>query len=118
MMVSTEGTQYTISYAIAAYSAQDEPGHRFQATTPEGEVISELHIDLHTHIITQVETLPAYRREGIATTLFEAAEEQLPEVLHSRPAHRTEEGHGWAEAVGGDTEDIEDEEDEDEDPWN
>lgn len=117
-MISTEGTEYTISYAIAAYSATDEPGHRFQAATPDGQVISELHIDLHTLIITQVETVDSYRREGIATTLFEAAEKTLPQVLHSRPAHRTDEGHGWAEAVGGDTEETDDtDEGEDEDPW-
>lgn len=112
-MISTEGTQYTISYDVAAYSAQDEPAHRFQATTPTGEVISELHIDLDTYVITQVETLTAYRREGIASELFAFAEKTLPEVLHSRPEYRTDEGHGWAEAVGGDTEDIEDDEDED-----
>lgn len=118
MMVSTEGTQYTISYDIAAYSAQDAPAHRFQAITTTGDIASELYVDMDTLVIENIETASEYRREGIATTLFEAAEEQLPEVLHSRPAHRTEEGHGWAEAVGGDTEDIEDEEDEDEDPWN
>lgn len=118
MMVSTEGTQYTISYDIAAYSAQDEPAHRFQAITADGDIASELYVDMTTLIIANIETDPQYRREGIATALFEAAEKELPQVLHSRPAHRTEEGHGWAEAVGGDTEDIEDEEDEDEDPWN
>ena len=118
MMVSTEGTQYTISYAIAAYSAQDEPAHRFQAITTNGDIASELYVDQTTLVIENIETAPAYQREGIATALFEAAEKQLPQVLHARPAHRTEEGNGWAEAVGGDTEDIEDEEGEDEDPWN
>lgn len=119
LRVSTEGTQYTISYDIAAYSAQDEPSHCFQAITTTGDIASELYVDMTTLVIENIETAEQYRREGIASALFAAAEAQLPEVLHSRPAHRTEEGHGWAEAVGGDTEDIEDEEeDEDEDPWN
>ena len=119
MMISTEGTQYEITYAVAAYSDQDEPAHRFQAITEDGTIASELYVDMTTLIIANIETASAYRREGIATALFEAAEKELPQVLHSRPDHRTDEGHGWAEAVGGETEDHDDDtEDEDEDPWN
>lgn len=117
-MISTEGTTYEISYAVAAYSSTDAPAHRFQAITEDGQIASELYVDMTTLIIENIETAPQYRREGIATELFAAAEKQLPEVLHARPAHRTEEGNGWAEAVGGDTEDHDTDEDEDEDPWN
>ncbi|PWV44577.1 GNAT family N-acetyltransferase [Nocardiopsis sp. L17-MgMaSL7] len=116
-MISTEGIEYTISYTVAAYSSTDAPAHRFQAITEDGQIASELYVDMNTLIIENIETAPQYRREGIATELFAAAEKRLPEVLHARPEHRTEEGNGWAEAVGGDTEDHQDE-DEVEDPWN
>lgn len=59
-----------------------------------------------------VETAQAYRGEGIATSLYHAALAQLPQVLHARPEHRTADGNGWAEAVGGDTEDYDEEEEE------
>ena len=118
-MISTEGTEYTIAYTVASYSSTDTPAHRFQAITTTGDIASELYVDQSTLIIENIETASAYRREGIATALFEAAEKQLPQVLHARPDHRTDEGHGWAEAVGGDAEDHdEDDTDEDEDPWN
>lgn len=115
-MISTEGTTYEISYTVAAYSSTDAPAHRFQAITTDGDIASELYVDMNTMVIENIETAPAYRREGIASELFAAAEKQLPEVLHARPEHRTEEGNGWADAVGGDTEDFEDDtDDEDED---
>ena|SRR5690554_5588063 len=116
-MISTEGTEYTISYAVAAYPGETTDQHRFQAITDTGDIASELYVDMTTLIIANVETASAYRREGIATSLFEAAEAQLPEVLHARPAHRTDEGNAWADSVGGDTEDHDTDEDEDEDPW-
>ena len=117
-MISTEGTTYEITYTVAAYSATDAPAHRFQAITEDGAIASELYVDMTTLVIENIETAAQYRREGIASELFNAAEKQLPEVLHARPEHRTDEGNGWAEAVGGDTEDHDDDTDEDDDPWN
>lgn len=117
-MISTEGTTYEITYTVAAYSATDAPAHRFQAITEDGAIASELYVDMTTLVIENIETDPAYRREGIASELFAYAEKTLPEVLHARPEHRTDEGNGWAEAVGGDTEDHDDDTDEDDDPWN
>lgn len=117
-MISTEGTEYTITYTVAPYSTNEAPAHRFQAITTNGDIASELYVDTDTLTIFAVETASQYRREGIASELFAAAEKELPEVLHSRPAHRTEEGNAWADAVGGDTEDHDTDEDEDEDPWN
>lgn len=116
-MISTEGTEYEITYAIAPYSAKEASAHRFQAITTGGTIASELYVATDTLTIFAVETDRQYRREGIATELFNFAEKTLPEVLHSRPEYRTEEGHGWAEAVGGDAEDHDDTEDEDEDQW-
>ncbi|WP_017602304.1 hypothetical protein [Nocardiopsis lucentensis] len=112
-MISTEGTEYTITYAAAPYPGEEHNGdlHRFQAITTDGDIASELYVDMTTLVIANIETASEYRREGIATALFEAAEAQPPEVLHARPAHRTPEGNGWADAVGGDTEESDEDED-------
>lgn len=110
--VTDYGTAYTITYALAPYPGEQVDLHRFQAVTPTGEVISELYVDPVTWVIANVETAQAYRGEGIATSLYHAALAQLPQVLHARPEHRTADGNGWAEAVGGDTEDYDEEEEE------
>src|SRR5690606_29076321 len=110
--VTDYGTAYTITYALAPYPGELVDLHRFQAVTPTGEVISELYVDPVTWVIANVETAQAYRGEGIATSLYHAALAQLPQVLHARPEHRTADGNGWAEAVGGDTEDHDEEEEE------
>lgn len=110
--VTDYGTEYKITYALAPYPGEQVDLHRFQAVTPTGEVISELYVDPVTWVIANVETEPEYRGEGIATALYHAALAQLPQVLHARPEHRTADGNGWAEAVGGDTEDHDEEEEE------
>lgn len=112
--VTDYGTAYTITYALAPYPGELVDLHRFQAVTPTGEVISELYVDPVTWVIANVETAQAYRGEGIATSLYHAALAKLPQVLHARPEHRTADGNGWAEAVGGDTEDYDEEEEEEE----
>ena len=108
--VTDYGTAYTITYALAPYPGELVDLHRFQAVTPTGEVISELYVDPVTWVIVNVQTEPEYRGEGIATSLYHAALAQLPQVLHARPEHRTEDGEAWAEAVGGDTEEYDEEE--------
>lgn len=118
-MISTEGTTYEITYTVAPYAGEstEVDYHRFQAITEDGTVASELHVAMDTLIIANIETAADYRREGIATALFQAAEKQLPQVLHARPEHRTEHGDAWADSVGGDTEDHDDTDEDDEDPW-
>mgnify|MGYP001946822483 CR=1 FL=1 len=101
--VTDYGTAYTIAYALAPYPGELVDLHRFQAVTPTGEVISELYVDPVTWVIASVQTEPEYRGEGIATSLYHAALAQLPQVLHDLPEHRTEDGNGWAEHVGGET---------------
>lgn len=108
-MISTEGTRFEITYAVAAYPGETRPLHRFQAITDSGDIASELYVDPDTLVIANIETASDYRREGIATALFAAAEDRLPEVLHARPKHRTPEGAGWADAVGGESEDADEE---------
>jgi GNAT superfamily N-acetyltransferase len=110
---SSEGTKFTVAYDQRGYS-EGETAHHWSAVTPDGEVIAELWAELHDSErpdlgehgvsfragqISQVETLPAYRREGIARQLYNTARDQFRELHHSPPEHRTDEGNLWAEAV-------------------
>jgi len=109
---STDDTEYTVSYDQAGYSEGDNPAHHWSAATLDGEVVSELWvqiedehheasgIDFHAGQVIQVETEPAYRREGIARQLYAIAYDLLGGQLHHSPEeHRTHEGNAWAEAV-------------------
>lgn len=112
---STAGTNYTVTYDQAGYSEDDAAAHHWSAVTPAGEVIAELwvQIDDERHDasgvdfvagqIIQVETAEDYQREGIATQLYRIAEDQLGEIIHSAPEHRTAEGDAFAAAVGGES---------------
>lgn len=67
--------------------------------TENGEVISALYADPATGQIMQIETIPARRREGHATSLVEYALANGIELFHSPEEHRTAEGAAWAEMV-------------------
>ena len=111
---STEGTEYTVTYDQDGYSA-GETAHHWTATEVDGGTVSELWVqiddeecpDLGEHGVSfragqviQVETEPAYRREGIARQLYAIAYELLGDQLHHSPAeHRTDDGNAWADAV-------------------
>lgn len=105
---------WSISSQITAYPGEVEPMHSY-TLTEAGEQIGELWLSLDNLQIMQVWTRPDRRREGIASHLLKVATAELGEVLHSPAAHRTPEGHGWAEAVGGPAIEDEDETEEDED---
>lgn len=107
---STDDTEYTVTYDQAGYT-DGETAHHWAAIA-DGEVISELWvqiadehhdasgIDFRAGQVIQVETEPAYRREGIARQLYTIAYDLLGSQLHHSPAeHRTDAGNAWAEAV-------------------
>ncbi|PRY56417.1 GNAT family N-acetyltransferase [Glycomyces artemisiae] len=105
---SSDDTEYTVAYDQAGYTDGDAPAHHWSAVTLDGETISELWaqiddedgIQFRAGQIIQVETEPAYRREGIARQLYAIAYEQLGGALHHSPEeHRTHDGHAWAQAV-------------------
>ena len=91
----------TISYRQDRYSEQDAINHVFECTI-DGQVAGSLYVTLDTTEVAQVEVIPARRREGIATALWEQATTELGEIFHAYEAHRTTEGQAFAEAVGGD----------------
>lgn len=111
---STDGTEYTVTYDQDGYSA-GETAHHWTATEIDGGTVSELWVQIDDEErpdlgevgvsfragqVIQVETEPAYRREGIARQLYAIAYELLGDQLHHSPAeHRTDDGSAWADAV-------------------
>ena len=72
------------------------------AATIDGTAASLLDIDATTRKVTNVETLDAYTRQGLARSLWVAANAEA-ECFHAVEHHRTPEGDAFAQAVGGET---------------
>lgn len=89
----------TITYRQDRYSAQDDINHVWEYTI-DGQVAGSLYVTTDTQEVAQIEVTKDYRRQGIATQLWEAATAQM-DVYHAYEAHRTEDGQAFAEAVGG-----------------
>ena len=68
----------------------------------DGAEVSELVIDSGTRKVVNIETLTAYRGQGIARSLWTAANAEA-ECYHAVEHHRTDEGNAFAQAVGGET---------------
>lgn len=73
----------------------------------DDETVSFLDIDATTRKVTNVETEEAHRGNGYARQLWEAANDEA-ECFHALEHHRTPEGDGFAQAVGGETIDEDD----------
>ena len=90
-----------ITHRIGQYSDNDPVSHIWEAR--EGDrVIGELYVSIETGEILNIWVDEVRRGEGIARRLYETAADQVT-VYHAPVAHRTPEGHAFAEAVGGPT---------------
>lgn len=94
-------TKQRITRDIARYSEQDEPAHRWTLTI-DGEIVSELWVDIATGEIAQVETAAEHQGNGYASQLYRQAATQI-EIFHAPEGHRTPEGDRFARSVGGPT---------------
>jgi GNAT superfamily N-acetyltransferase len=68
----------------------------------EQGVAAELYVSTDRHEIMNVEVREDLRGQGLARSLYQAATAETT-IYHAPIAHRTEEGHAFALAVGGDT---------------
>ena len=68
----------------------------------DGTEASFLLIDATTRKVVNVETMNGFTRQGLATALWEAANDEA-ECFHAVEHHRTDEGDAFAHAVGGET---------------
>lgn len=90
-----------ITYRIGRYSAHDDLSHVWEIVEDD-EVIAGLWVSLDRGEIANIEVREDRRREGLARRLYEAASADMT-VYHAPVGHRTPEGHGFAESVGGPT---------------
>ena len=90
----------TIEYSTGTYYTETEILHRWFAIE-DGERIGELYADMDREIIMNVEVIPSRRGEGIARSLYEAADAQLANLQHAPAAACTPEGLNFARAMGG-----------------
>ena len=91
----------TISRDISRYSDTDEPSHHWSMTI-DGEVVSELWVDIATGEIANVETKSGHQGNGYASALYRAAAAEI-DIFHAPVGHRTPEGDAFARSVGGPT---------------
>ena len=68
----------------------------------DGTEASFLDIDASTRKVVNVETADGYLRQGLARSLWDAANAEA-ECFHAVEHHRTPEGDAFAHAVGGET---------------
>jgi len=92
-------SEWQIIRDITRYSEYDEPMHHW-ALVIDGEIASELWVDMETGEIMQVETLRKYQRRGYASALYRQAASEMT-IYHAPEAHRTPEGDRFARSVGG-----------------
>lgn len=97
-----------IEYSIGTYYTETTPMHRFFAIE-DGERIGELYVDIDREIIMNIEVIPSRRGEGIARSLYGAANAKLANLKHAPAAACTAEGLAFAEAMGGEIADEMDE---------
>jgi len=90
-----------ITYRTGDYYGDNTTRHVWEITDEAGTA-AELYVSIETGEIMNIEVREDRRGEGLARTLYETAT-QTVEVFHAPAAHRTPEGHAFAEAVGGDT---------------
>ena len=68
----------------------------------DGTEASFLLIDADTRKVVNIETATTYARQGLARSLWDAANAEA-ECFHAVEHHRTPEGDAFAQAVGGET---------------
>ena len=88
---------FTITDRIGTYYDEPEDMQIIEATDENGEIASELYLDLTTGQIMQIETREENRGEGIATALAQYAVDHDMPIFHSPEEHRTEDGQRFAE---------------------
>ena len=90
------------TYRTGTYYGETETLHIWEIADDQG-IAAELYVSMDHLEIMQIETRSDRRGEGLARSLWDAANAQMGTIYHSLPAHRTPEGDAFAEAVGGES---------------
>lgn len=91
-----------ITYRVGDYYGDKTSNHIWERHSDNGAVIAELYVSTERAEIMNVHVDEDHRGEGHARALYETASDQIT-IFHAPVAHRTPEGDGFAEAVGGPT---------------
>ena len=94
----------TIEYSTGTYYTETTDMHRWFAIE-DGERIGELYVDMDREIIMNIEVIESRRGEGIARSLYEAADQMLDHLKHAPAGGCTPEGLAFAQAMGGEVAD-------------
>jgi hypothetical protein len=90
-----------VEYRIGDYYGDGTNNHIWRLCDTDG-IAAELYVSTDRHEIMNIDVRQDRRREGLARLLYETAAATIP-IYHAPVAHRTPEGHRFAEAVGGPT---------------
>lgn len=97
---SAEDEEHRIDYHH--YFTRQHPHFFILSDKKSGKMLANMNLDAEGKV-QGVETHPDYRRQGLATKLWNYAKERsdmgIPEPKHS--SARTKEGEEWAKKVGG-----------------
>jgi GNAT superfamily N-acetyltransferase len=90
-----------ITQRTGNYYGDNTHNHIWEITDANGTA-AELYVSTDRHEIMNITVRPDRRNEGLARALYETASAAM-DIYRAPEAHRTPEGHAFAEAVGGDT---------------
>lgn len=97
-----------ITSRVGKYSPEDDDTIIYEAKDDEGTA-SALYLDTVHHMVMQVETREDRQHEGLASKLFEAADNEIGAYL-APDFCCTDEGLGWAHHMEDDGFDVLDDE--------
>jgi len=86
-----------ITNRIGKYSPEDDDSIIYEMSDDQG-VACALYLDIEHHMIMNIETREDRRHEGLATRVFEAADDDINAYLAPEFC-RTPEGQMWAETM-------------------
>lgn len=89
---------YTITHRQGTYYGEADTMDIIEAHTEDGQLAAELYITLTHRMIANIETKPAFQREGLATALVQYAIDNDIEVYHAPVEFRTVEGNAFAQS--------------------
>jgi hypothetical protein len=90
--------EYLLKFNPAPDDA-DMENHRIIAQH-KGRKVGEMQVDIGTSQIQNIEVHPRHQRKGVATAMWNYAQDISGNNIHHSPV-RTDEGDAWAKTVGG-----------------
>jgi GNAT superfamily N-acetyltransferase len=91
-----------ITKRTGRYSETDTRDSFIYEIADEDGIAADLYIDTDSHLIMNIEVRADRQGEGLARSLYEHAKQDLGDIYHIPAWGCTEDGIGFAHAMGGD----------------